>query len=300
MTLTTDTGVDDVWTDEDLSALGIDSTDPDFDNSSLEGTGGGYSQYSIDPTSVGFPVGGFQVDVGVDQDDQWSPSSASSAFDQAAQSHLSHVKKRRGPKTLEKVTVDDFDEGPEQAAFQIIMDYAHKLLSKNTKDKDFKEGLSWFFGDLGANELTFNLCCDVLGARADVIRLRIQYEWFRRGTSFTGPFNFTTVGAPGLMQGEILFHGGKLGFALAREIWVQPGISTKELIFEVGLLQPEASLEQMKSALEALQERHILSLNVGWYFTGRNPMLMNMRSANVFGKETSVGGSVHWARLFAQ
>lgn len=300
MTPTTEIGDDDVWSDEDLSALGIDSSDPDFDNSTSPGIGGGYSQYSIDPTVHGFPVGGFQVDVGIDEDNRGSSFDAAGSFNQAAQSHLSHIKKRRGPKTLAKITVDDFDEGPEQAAFQIIMDNAHKLLDKSSKDKDFKQGLHWFFSDVDDGDLTFGLCCDVLAARPDVIRLRIQYEWFKRGTMFTGPFNFTTVGAPSLMQGEILFHAGKLGFALAREIWVQPGISTKELLMEVGHLQPESTIDQMKTALESLQERHILSLNMGWYFTGRNPMLMNMRAANVFGTETSVGGSVNWARLFSQ
>ena len=293
-------GDDDVWSDEDLSDLGMLGADLDLGDTAAAGTRGGNHQYSIDPAALGFPAGGFQVDVGDDQVSYGGASNAARQFDQAAQSYIPHIKKRRGPKTLAKVTVEDFDEGPEQSAFQVIMHHAHKLLDKNRTPKSFKEALHWFFTGTDDGDLTFDLCCDVLAARPDVIRLRIQYEWFKRGTSFTGPFDFLTVGAPRIMEGEILFHGGKLGFALAREIWVQPGISTVELLREVSLLEPTATLESMKAALEALQERHILSLNTGWYFTGRNPMLMNMRAANVFSTETSVGGTVNWARLFAR
>lgn len=289
---------DDVWTHEDLPADSGSGYSFDFDNSTSEGSGGGDHHYSIDPSILGLPPGGLDLDMGFYEGDLEGSHSAVGSFNQTAQSYLSNTKKRRRPKALAKITEDDFEEGAEQSAYLVIMHFANRLLDKNAKEKHFVEALEWFFTSKDVGDLTFELCCEVLQARPDVIRLRIQYEWWQNAVSFTGPFSFDTCGAPSLMRGEILFHAGQLGFALAREIWVQPGISTKELLFEVGMLEPNYDEAEMIKALETLQERYIISKNLGWFFTGRNPLLMNMRSQSDYGTDMSVGGSVHWSRLF--
>lgn len=292
--------------DENLFDHLSSGADFDFGDTPAADTGGSGFFNNLDPSILGIPAGGLEMDVGFGEGDFQSPFHTPQSFNQAAQSYLSHTKKRRGSKALENITEEDFDEGPERYAYLVILRNANKLLLKNTSKKQFDEGLHYFFTDHDAGDLTFPLCCDVLQAKPDVFRLRLQYEWFKRGTLFTGPFPFDSVGSPRIMEGELLFHGGRLGYALAREMWVQPGISTEELLLVVGQTYPsfestvpEHNNQRMRSTLEQLQDTYIISKNLGWYFTGRNPMLMNMKSASVFGSEHSIGGTVHWARLFS-
>jgi hypothetical protein len=245
-------------------------------------------------------VGDLALDLGFFEADSDRALDASHAFSQAAQRHLSNAKTRRRPQALDKITEEDFTEGAERSAFLVVMHYAHGLFNAK-KPKEFRESLGFFFSIVDNGDLTFPLCCDVLRARPDVVRLRIQYEWWLRGTIFTGPFPFSSVGCPRLIEGEVMYHAGRLGYALTREAWVQPGISTEELLSVVAGIEADATSVKMLAALETLQNHFILSKHIGWYCTGRNPMLMNMRRReDAFGgRAVALGGSMHWARLFS-
>lgn len=221
------------------------------------------------------------------------------AFNKAAQSHLSNAKTRGRPKALENVTPDDFPEGAQRNAFLVIMHFANKLLAETSPVANVLEGVKFFFQDPDEEDgLSFDLCSSVLGARADVLRLRIQYEWWLRGTTFTGPFDFASTSLPGMLRGEVLFRGNMIGCNIAEEVWQQPGISTDELC-EV-MAASGMSTAAVVHALEELQEAYLLSKSSGWYFTGRNPVLMNMNAPNAFNAQYEKGGSVHWTRLFGR
>ena len=131
-----------------------------------------------------------------------------------------------------------------------------------------------------------------------VLRLRIQYAWWLRGPAFTGPFNFASTPLPDLLRGEVLFRGNMIGCSIADEIWQQPGISTEELC-EV-MAASGMSAASVVQALEELQETYLISKASGWYFTGRNPVLMNMNAPSAFNVQYEKGGSVHWTRLFGR
>lgn len=289
-------------TSEDLSDRLDSGTRPDLGDWSFEGIGGGIVFGDSDP-GVYFDVeDGGDLDLGLRQGDFSIAHHASQALGQAAQRHIPYVKAGRRPKAVsEKVNEDDFEEGAERNAFSMVMHFAHRLLHKRSTPDHQREGLKYFFSEetKDLQSISFQLCSNVLMIRPDIIRLRVQYEWWLRATVFTGPFDFDSVPMPKILEGEILYHGGNLGHALAREVWVQPGISTEELFAYVGQAQ-NTSTAKMVQAVDSLCEHYILSKSSGWYLTGRNPMLMNM-SGSAYQPTTRVsGGSVHWTRLFAQ
>ena len=290
--------------DKDLSHRHFDSDDLDYGDWTSAGPGGGGVLNDSDTGLYGLPSGGFPLDMGDSEGDHSRSHDALQAFNQATKGHLPYVTPGRrpkalGPKTPEKVTEEDFEEGAERNAFILIMHFAHKLLSKSTSTKAFLEGLQFFFkSEHSDDELSFDLCAEVLGARPDVFRLRVQYEWWLRGTMFTGPLDFSAVGLPQLVRGEVMYRSSVVGYALSREIWVQPGIKTNELLEVVGEIHAGANEQNMTAALEALQACYMLSKSDGWYFTGRNPLLMNQRPASMHGGDYMTGGSVHWTRLF--
>jgi hypothetical protein len=294
------TGNEHVGTREDLSDHLHHCPRPDLGDWSFEGISGGAFFDDFDPSIHLDTEDGGDMDMGLRQGDFQISHHASQAFGSTSQSRIPYVKKGKRQKNVtENITEDDFNEGSERNAFLMVMHFAHKLLHKRSTPKAFREGLLFFFSSEEDPEaISFQLCANVLGIRTDIIRLRIQYEWWMRATLFTGPFNFDCIGLPKMLEGEILYHASKLGHALAREIWVQPGITTEELFEYVG--ESEAvTTPKMLEAMDALSEQFIISKSTGWYLTGRNPMLMNMNAAS-FAPSTRVsGGSVHWTRLFA-
>lgn len=219
----------------------------------------------------------------------------------ASQGHIPKPSRRRRAQAVEKLTAEDFEEGAERNAYLVIEDHAKRLFSAKSSPKTVNASITFFFTveDSGA-DITFPLCCDVLGARVDVLRLRIQYEWWLRGTIFTGPFPFMTVPVPRTIAGEITYYGGEEGYALARECWVQPGIAADELLDSVAELD-DYPKDKLRVALERLEERFLMSSQAGrCYVTGRNPLLMSMRAESIYGVQLMRGGSFHWSRLFGR
>jgi hypothetical protein len=217
----------------------------------------------------------------------------------AQKSDFPQLARRRRPKAVGRLTEEDFEPGAQRSAFSLIDHYTHILFKSKPKPQDIAAAIAFFFTVTDDGGITFKSCCDVLRAREDVLRLRIQYEWWLRGTFFTGPFPFMAVPMPRDIAGEVVYYTGKAGYALAREAFIQPGIEQDELL-DVVRHQERASLRELSTALEHLEDRFLMSSQVGrWWTTGRNPMLMLMR---VSSQNSSVavqrGGSIHWSRLF--
>lgn len=233
------------------------------------------------------------------EDDQ----SVSRNFDQephhAQKSDFPKLARRRRPKAVGRLTDEDFEPGAQRSAFSLIDHYAHILFKPKPKPQDIATAIAFFFTGTDDGGITFKSCCDVLRAREDVLRLRIQYEWWLRGTIFTGPFPFMAVPVPRDIAGEVVYYAGNAGYALAREAFVQPGIEQSELL-EVVSKAERSNPSQLRTALDHLEELFLMSSQGGrWWTTGRNPMLMLMRLATL---KSSVavqrGGSIHWSRLF--
>ena len=227
------------------------------------------------------------------------------AFDRDQEPHhapdsgFPKLARRRRPKALSHITEEDFEAGADRFAFSLIDHHANLLFRRTSKAHDIAAAIDFFFTMTDNGRLTFNACCGVLRARQDVLRLRIQYEWWLRGTIFTGPFPCMCVPVPRDIASEIIYYAGHNGYALAREAFVQPGIDQTELL-EVVSKEERSNKRELITALDALEDRFLMSSQAGrWWTTGRNPMLMMMRLSS---EKSSVaverGGSVHWSRLF--
>ena len=298
---TTMKGTTNEWTGQNLSdhhRLGDHSGLGDF---SAQGASGGDFFSDLDTSIYYDAEDDCNVGLGLLEGDFQSPFDVPTSFGSTALDHLSHFKKRGRSKALaqsQRVDIDDFENQTQQNAFLLVMQQATHLLNPKSSPKKFREGLEFFFfGVDRPDQIDFDLCATVLNVRADVIRLRIQYEWWLRGNVFSGPFDFASVPSPAILEGEIRYYAGSLGHALTREIWVQPGINTQELFDYVGP-RSNATIAQMTEAMNALSDSHIVSKNNGWYLTGRNPMLSNMGTQLHHPSNLITGGSVHWTRLF--
>jgi hypothetical protein len=291
----------DVTSSEDLHATGVRGDSAGHPLESAQDGGGGSDFSLFDAGLFGDLEDGLFVEF---LDGEESPGGAHGGIEKlthAAQGHIPKPSRRRRAEVVEKLTADDFEEGAERNAFLVVEDHARKLFAAKSAQKHINSAIDFFFTveDKGT-EITFPLCCDVLGARVDILRLRIQYEWWLRGTIFTGPFPFMTVPVPRTIAGEITYYGGEEGYALAREAWVQPGITSSELIEGVAELDGFAK-EKLKVAMERLEERFLMSSQGSLcYVTGRNPLLLNMRAESVYGINLMRGGSFYWSRLFGR
>lgn len=147
---------------------------------------------------------------------------------------------------------------------------------------------------------TFYLCCEALGARVDVVRLRFHYEFWLRWHTFAEPFSFATCPVPDIVQSQVMMCGGFEGLYLAGEAWVQPGISTELLLARAsGGNLNEASVQRHLQSLYLMEERFFMSQNAGlWYFTGRNPTQARLEFARASGYDVQKGGSIYWSAQF--
>lgn len=231
--------------------------------------------------------------VGGEEDMGIAPCSADQLA-AAAERHFSNS--RKGPRKKEALSfdVDDFEAGAQQHAFIIIKSFKNDLFGSLTTGTRRWAAIEWFFTrSHDTSDVTFPLCCEALGARIDVIRLRIQYEFYLRWWLMPREFPFHSVSVPSIIDGEIAYVAGEVGRDLATIAWNKPGINTTDLLDAVGY--PAIS----QQALDRLSEKMILSEQTGgnWYLTGRNPHIFRQRLLESRGHAGSSGGSVHWSKL---
>jgi hypothetical protein len=162
------------------------------------------------------------------------------------------------------------------------------------------EAIAFFFSAIDDNDnVTLQLCCDVLSTRPDVLRLRVVYEFWLRQIQFNNPMPFLTVSMPNLVVNESILLAGDPGLAVARSVWQWPGVSMEHVIERIehyGFSRPE-----VERAMTKLLDEFVLSEYLGgWYVTGRNPVMQSMKEQTRYGGN-SVGvmtQTVHWSRLF--
>lgn len=174
------------------------------------------------------------------------------------------------------------------------------LFGHKSNDESRRVATEFFFADENTADDTFFLCCEVLEARCDVVRMRFQYEFFLRWKEFEEPFPFDACPVPELVQAEVTMCGGFEGLYIAREAWVRPGIRTDELLaLSTGGKLDEQTTKRHLQVLYLMEERFLISQEAGmWYFTGRNPQLARMQFARNTGYEVARGGSIYWSAMF--
>ena len=289
-----------VYSNENDDIGSSDSPDTDSGDSTLESLGIGDFFENIDSGYDGSAGDDFSVGLLGLQEDLERTRSFDSQFSDAAQGIISNARKRRQARTVENFGVEDFDTDNEKQAFLIVKMHADNLFDDIAKPGLREDALLFFFSDespLIGDAITFELCCSVLQARSDVIRLRLQYEWWLRGTIFTGSFPFDSVALPDLIQGEILSESSILGMYLATEIWAHPSITSDELA-AIAKQHYRANPQEVKENLEVLATANLISLATNkWYVTGRNPQA-DANKRNAFYAQSVRGGTFSWSSYF--
>lgn len=173
---------------------------------------------------------------------------------------------------------DDYEEGPERAAFMMIYERVRACYLKQITPDVRMEAINWVFSVENTEDISFALCCRVLGVRDDIIRLRLHYQFFLNWLVFPRSFSFFTSPLPDQLSGEVLYKFGEEGFDVAREAWNWPGIS-RPILFDRAAEKWGAAKAQW--AIEHLEESGALSeIGDHFYLTGRNPSLMGKNAMN--------------------
>lgn len=288
--------------------------DPDFDSDSLDfcddnpGDQGAFSGdfdelFNSDflrPSSLELSL----VDVD-DEEDSGSTPWADPEYSEAAFRCLPDPRKKTGrgikpPQPVSRVTAEDFPPGSQRKAFIFIHDFAQIFCSKRADPLDRLLAARWFFCILDAHEVDFNLACDTLAARPDVVRLRLMYELWNRWIVFSEPIPKLVVPVPDILFSDIQFHAGTEGHLLCQEAWEWPGISTSQLLMRAaGVDSLDDVPERFTQALHALDTRHILSVKEnGWWMTGRNPELNRQDLQMTKNNQVVAGKTVTFSELF--
>ena len=169
---------------------------------------------------------------------------------------------------------------------------------------EIAQALRFFFGRGLGRSVDFELCCEVLDCRPDVLRLRCQYEFWLRDVVFTAPFGFEVVPLPPVVSRELDFFPGALGRFLATAAWRQPGIvhaQLLELAREAHGREDDAFAVEVDAALDYMEGKYYMSHQHGWYTSGRNPMRLRQDYAAKHGRDWQVtGGTLYWTRMFGR
>ena len=248
--------------------------------------------FGLDQTPLGVVLGGAEADLS-------GASDVSEKLALTAQQNLSNSRRQRKEKGLERITAEDFEAGPERDAYIIIETNKNWLFGHSATYESQRKAIDFFFTLEDNGSATFELCCQALFARKDLIRLRVHYEFWLRWIVFKQEFPFMTVPLPGILEGEVVYHAGPEGIELASEAWLRPGIPQSELLmYASGADTLDKVPQKYLSALQVLEDRFILSeKNETWYITGRNPLLRRLQIDKETGRP---GGSatVSWSKLW--
>lgn len=242
---------------------------------------------------------------GINDDEESAPSAGDAALDGLVAAKLAQAasQARYRPRTggvtkksgLVSFGPEDFEEGPQRDAFVIIREHKAALFGCLSAPAQVFRAIKWFFTDADDGLTpTFELCCGALDVRTDVLRLRLQYEFFLRWWVAPRPFPFDSVAVPQIILREITYVCPDLGRDIAELAWVRPGITTEAIVATIGHDQ------EVRRDLTRLDERMLVCEqgDGNWYLTGRNPLLLRQRLILKGVSPSVVGGSMHWGRLF--
>lgn len=283
----------DFFDDNDDSGAS-DTSNKDAAGGSLEDL---YSAITLRPADIEFAL----VDA-LDEEDSPSSQWADKEYAETAFRGLSDPRKgqRRVNLPLPRVTEEDFPPGPQRKAFIFIRHFAHNLCAKKTEVADRAIAARWLFSVIDSNEVTFELCCRAVSARPDVVRLRLQYELWKRWIIFDKPIPRLVVPVPDILFDDIQQVSGIEGHHIAQIAWEWPGIKTNTLLLAAADCETLDQVpEAYYTAFASLDRLHILSpKDEGWWLTGRNPMLAHQDRQSQHSQPIHRGETASFSGLF--
>ncbi len=190
----------------------------------------------------------------------------------------SHSKSSMENFAADVVTAEDFDEGPERMAFEAVFEHSRNCFNKKTAKNKRINSLIWVFVP-NTGEIPYDLCCEAIGVRPNLLRVRIQYELFQKWIVLSDPIHFLIEPLPGSFEAEIMYNYTEDHLKVAKKIWQHPSIDTTRIFsfcHEQKIANPMKILENLSEAGNISNQMDY------WYFTGRNPQDMNLNKRNYF------------------
>lgn len=285
--------------DEDGAGDGFDAADawlvahgesPFGDDPAVSGVGcgdlGGAAAVQSDPDLAGMDLweladaGGFGDDweghslpVVDDEDDLSLPLGTDPQSIFAAQKDFSKPRRVRRRKRIgiyiPTFSEDDFEEGPPREAFALLRDNVRACYLSDVAEGERQTALNWVFEQDAEAPFSFDLCCRVLEAEPQIIRARLQYEFFLRWRVLKRPFSMLAAPLPEHLTSMAWYAAGDHGVRVAAVIWSWPGVDTRHLFARIneGVPMDRALFMQTHERLDAIGV--IQSNTDSWYTTGR-------------------------------
>lgn len=178
--------------------------------------------------------------------------------------------------------------------------FAHLLCTKKTEPLDRIFAAKWLFSSVDKDEISFDLCCRILNARGDVVRLRLMFELWNRWIIFAEPIPRVVVPVPEVLFDEIQQVAGVAGHSVAQIAWEWPGIPLTQLLLDAsGRERIEDVPQAYLTAVSELERLRILSpKDDGYWLTGRNPVIAISEAQILHSQPTLRGQSVTFSQLF--
>lgn len=123
---------------------------------------------------------------------------------------------------------EDFDD-LQRKIFILLRGYVHDTLQNSGK---VKEALQWLFGIPEDDEIfSFDRCCQAMEADPDVVRARIQAEYYRRWLLFDTPLllDFLSYPPPSEDITRATLSAGFYAKNLLEVVWIWPSIPVDKL-----------------------------------------------------------------------
>ena len=215
----------------------------------------------------------------------------------------------RAEPTRRDVLIDEtwFEEGTVRQAFCYIRDHVRNLrletpTLKGAALKHRADAMEFLYGEPTLLRVTLDECCYVIheSIRPDVLRLRVNYELFKRWVALPALMN-DCVELPRVVLNKLWAADDMVAAAVAEQVWYQSGIHEDEAIRRSIANTPADQHAEIVAALGRLVANGVVGRTVGHlYLIGRNPQAeADDRLAQVPGTEhRSREESVSWSRLF--
>lgn len=119
-------------------------------------------------------------------------------------------------------------------------------------------GLEWIYNSLTqVGQINIHECCSIIGLPVDLLRIRMQYELFKKSIAW----DKVNCLLPLVIQEEIQYYHSQDVYNVANMIWRNPGISIQKL-------------QVSNEIIEQMINKHLVMQNDNYqiWLTCRNPV----------------------------
>lgn len=199
----------------------------------------------------------------------------------------------QGEVTPDDATTPSIDEGDfvdpaMHFLFRILKKHIREACNVNSKPAPRDKAMEWVFvpGTKGESGVEFEAACRALGARPDVVRIRVEHQLWKRGVVLSKELPFLSVPFPVALVSEIeATIGAGEAADIAASAWRWPSVP----VMTLRNLYKDVNDGAYKGMLSALIEEGYLGITAARaYFIGRNPAKLSRAARDRFSFSASI------------